>query len=91
MDNIYLLAIALAAGLVACILVLWRRRPRLITPQAQPTRDPVESEFANVFFNKTKTDRERIVALWMTRKKCSRLEAMRFAVDDWRKDQRTWR
>jgi hypothetical protein len=51
----------------------------------------IEVEFKNVFFNRTASRRERIVAHWMKLKNCSRSEAMRMAIDDWRKDQRSWR
>jgi hypothetical protein len=52
---------------------------------------PIEIEFENVFFNRTANRRERIVAHWMKLKNCSRSEAMRLAIDDWQKDQRSWR
>jgi hypothetical protein len=51
----------------------------------------IEREFKNVFFNKTSDDRERIISVWMVRRQCTRYEAMRFAVDEWRSGQRTWR
>jgi hypothetical protein len=92
-----LLALAVIAIAAGAVLVLWRWRTGAST-QALPEPaglvgdDPqVVREFKNVFFNRTQVDRERIISFWVKRSRCSRGEAMRLAVEDWRKDQRTWR
>ena len=56
-----------------------------------PPVRPIENEFRNVFFNKTKDEHERIIAFWKTKKRCTRVEAMRHAIDDLLRDTRSWR
>ncbi len=46
----------------------------------------IEEEFRTVFFSRAKADRERIITHWMTTKAVGRTEAMRLAIEDWRKD-----
>lgn len=56
-------------------------------PPASPSKnDDIEAEFRNVFFNTASADRERIISHWMKTEAVSRTEAMRLAVEDWRKD-----
>ena len=93
-----LLKLAIAVGAVAIAVVLWlwvkRQNQRRILPRPSEliADDPLAlRDFRNVFFNLTEVDRERIIKVWMNRSQCSRSEAMRLAVEDWRKDQRTWR
>jgi hypothetical protein len=72
---------------------------RIPLPRARSRRDgqapdddrKVERDFNNVFFNKTPAERERIIFGYMNSSGCSRTEAMRRAVEDWRKDNRSWR
>ena len=52
---------------------------------SQPDRD-VQIAFANVFAVMTDTRREALIAMHMRRKGCSRIEAMRVAVEEQRKD-----
>ncbi len=62
------------------------------TAQPQPAgaqkNDALETEFKNVFFNKTSADRERIISNWMNVNSVDRTEAMRLAIEDWRADNR---
>lgn len=48
----------------------------------------LEQEFANVFFNLSIADRARTLERIMNQKGCNRTEAMRFAVEEWRQEQR---
>ena len=61
-------------------------------PQPQPAdarkNDALETEFKNVFFNRTSADRERIISHWMDVKSVDRAEAMRLAIEEWREDNR---
>jgi hypothetical protein len=82
-----LLAFAVAlAGAIAFAVWRWRIRRERVTAEAKIT-----GEFKNVFFNRTETDRERMISFWMNRSVCNRAEAMRLAIENWRKDQRSWR
>ena len=56
--------------------------------QPDPLEEQVTREFKSVFFNTTVKDHERIVAFWMQKRSCGRVEAMRCAIEDWRRDQR---
>ena len=59
--------------------------------RADPAKnDRTEEEFRTVFFSRAKADRERIIAHWMTTKSVGRTEAMRLAIEDWRKDNRRY-
>ena len=63
-------------------------------PRAQRYEDAVseaEATFNNVFSTKSAADRERIIKRYMTAKTCNRDAAIRYAVDEWRKDNRSWR
>jgi hypothetical protein len=48
----------------------------------------VERDFNNTFTFKTKAERERIVLYYMKKFGCNRTEAMRRAIEDWKKDNR---
>ena len=92
--ELLLVAVLAVAGAVG--LTMWRGliHRRRVKPQRDGT--PVDDarvvrDFNNVFFSRTQADRERIISFWMGRSSCSRTEAMRLAVEDWRKEQRTWR
>lgn len=60
-------------------------------PKPERVRSPIEREFINVFFNKTEADRERIIELWIQKKQCSREEAITLALEQWQRDNRSWR
>ena len=60
-------------------------------PDSGPVDDAVETEFRGVFFNRTSADRERIISYWMQKRGVNRTEAMRLAMEDWRKDTRAGR
>lgn len=48
----------------------------------------VEREFKQVFFNLTADGHERVIQGTMIRKRCTRIEAMRIAIEEWRSDNR---
>jgi hypothetical protein len=48
----------------------------------------VEREFKQVFFNLTADGRERVIQGTMIKKRCTRVEAMRLAIEEWRADNR---
>jgi hypothetical protein len=78
------------------LLAVWRDKrgaQGTALPEFGETGDDrqVTREFKNVFFNLTEVDRERIISALIKRSRCTRTEAMRLAIDDWRKDQLTWR
>lgn len=56
------------------------------SPQDAQKNDVIEAEFKSVFFSRTSADRERIISHWMRAKSVSRTEAMRLAIEDWRRD-----
>jgi hypothetical protein len=51
----------------------------------------VEKEFKSVFAIKADSDRERMVAAYMQDRGLTRSEAMQLLIDQWRRDNRTWR
>jgi hypothetical protein len=56
------------------------------------TLDPrIERQFSKVFIRASKEGKEAIIKGWTDRKKCSREEAMRLAVEEWRVQNRSWR
>jgi hypothetical protein len=71
--------VALAMG-VAAILVWWLLRRR-----AERLR--IERRFNTVFSMMSKQGKQDLIQRWMIKKKCSRREAMRLAVEDWRSDR----
>ena len=51
--------------------------------------DPrIEREFNKVFMMTSKEGKEALIKRWTDRKKCGRGEAMRLAVEEWRRDNR---
>ena len=59
-------------------------------PQQKAQRiDPrIEHEFNRLFMTTTKEGKEALIERWMARQKCGRLEAMRLAVEEWRRENR---
>lgn len=51
----------------------------------------LELEYANVFAFMNEIDRERVISSYMARRACDREGAIAAAIDDWRKDNRSWR
>ena len=51
--------------------------------------DPgIEHEFNKVFMTTSKEGKQALIKGWMDRKKCDREEAMRLAIEEWRRDNR---
>jgi hypothetical protein len=56
------------------------------------TVDPrIEHQFNKVFIRASKEGKEAIIEGWTDWNKCSREEAMRLAVEEWRVQNRSWR
>ena len=67
-----------------------QKAPRQKAPkQKAPKIGPrIEHEFKRVFMTTTKEGKEALIKRWMARQKCGRLEAMRLAVEEWRRENR---
>lgn len=50
--------------------------------------EAVEREFKQVFFNLTNDGRERVIQGTMIKRRCTRVNAMRIAIEEWRSDNR---
>ena len=75
-----LTAIALLAGAALILLFLpWK------TQRVDPR---IMHEFNKVFMTTSKEGKEALIERWMARKKCGRLEAMRLALEEWRRENR---
>ena len=48
----------------------------------------IERDFRNIFMVISTGGKEALIKRWMDRKKCDRLEAMRLAVEEWRRENR---
>jgi hypothetical protein len=62
----------------------WLRRDR----QGGAADAQSEREFRTVFSMTSQAGKEAIIERWMRRQGCSRSEAMRLAVEEWRRDNR---
>ena len=82
-----LTAMILFAGtaLVSSFL-LWKAGP--LHQKAQGIDRGIEREFNRVFMTTSKEGKEALIKRWTDRKKCNRREAMRLAVEEWRRDNR---
>ena len=49
---------------------------------------PIEREFNKVFMTTSKEGKEALIEGWTDRRKCSRGEAMRLAIEEFRRDNR---
>jgi hypothetical protein len=80
MDRLMLTVIgaAAAAALIGALVWHWRRRNGI----SRTTGHPIERDFRNVFAMTSKERQEAMITGLMDRKKCTRLEAMRLAVED---------
>jgi len=75
--------IALATGATA-LLVWWFWRWKA-------ERARIEHEFNKVFMTTSKEGKAALIRRWIDKKKCGRGEAMRLAVDEWRRETRSHR
>jgi hypothetical protein len=62
-------------------------------PQPQIARDrgrqsEIQRDFARVFSMTSAQGKENMIRRWMDRSGCDRTEAMRLAVEEWRRDNR---
>ena len=73
------------------------RKTQRLAPQNAQRPDPkkaqridtrIEHEFNRLFMTTTKEGKEGLIERWMARQKCGRLEAMRLAVEEWRRENR---
>ena len=62
-----------------------RKAPRQKAPKIGPR---IEHEFNKLFMTTSKEGKEALIRRWMARQKCSRVEAMRLAVEEWRRENR---
>ena len=62
--------------------------PGLPHQKAQRIDSRIEHEFNRLFMTTTKEGKEALIERWMARQKCGRLEAMRLAVEEWRRENR---
>ena len=60
--------------------------PPLLHQKAQRVDWRIEYEFNKVFMKTSKEGKQALIERWIDRKKCSREEAMRLAVDELRRD-----
>jgi hypothetical protein len=61
-----------------------RLNPGLLRRMTQRVDPEIEHEFNKVFMFASKEGKEALIKGWRDRKKCSRGEAMRLAVEEWR-------
>jgi len=83
MDSAQIALLALGA-LVVGVAIYWFFRPKVSTAE----RQQIERDFLNVFMTTSAEGKEALIKRWMDRKKCDRLEAMRLAVEEWRRENR---
>jgi hypothetical protein len=99
MDQNTLILACLGAIVLLGLLVWFKARHAdkwtRTTPRARSStvvrRSSNETKFMTVFFNKTAQDRERIIAYWIKKKKCTREDAMKAAIEDLHLETRSWR
>ena len=48
----------------------------------------IEHEFNRLFMTTSKEGKEALIRRWMARQKCGRPEAMRLAIEEWRRENR---
>jgi hypothetical protein len=85
-----LVLVAVAAGVIGLILwlVYHNRGPRPRTTAAGTADAQAEREFRAVFSMTSQAGKEALIDKWMRRKGCDRSQAMRLAVEEWRRDNR---
>jgi hypothetical protein len=57
-------------------------------PHQKAQRVGIEHEFNKLLMTASKEGKEALIGLWMARQKCGRLEAMRLATEEWRRENR---
>ena len=82
MDQLVLLIPAVLGVLIVGSALYWFSR------DARAQREQIERDFRNVFMTTSTEGKEALIKRWMDRKKCSRPEAMRLAVEEWRRENR---
>jgi hypothetical protein len=84
-----LLLTAMALLLAGAALVLsfpyWKG---LLYQKARGVDPQIEREFNRVFTMTSKEGKEALIKRWTDKKQCGRGEAMRLAVEEWRRDNR---
>jgi hypothetical protein len=80
MQQEFWIIVALLAG---AALVWWflQRKGDRVDPR-------IEHEFNKVFMTTSKEGKEGLIQRWIDKKKCSRGEAMRLAIEEWRRENR---
>ena len=65
-------------------------KPRYHAVEAVQTgsNTAIETDFRKVFMLTSQEGKEALISDWMQRKNCNRVEAMRLAVEEWRRDNR---
>ena len=81
-----LLVLLLGAGVVYYLLQQRTTQPQWSVPNTR--RSQIEQDFARVFSMTSAQGRERLIKRWMDRSGCDRIEAMRLATEEWRRDNR---
>jgi hypothetical protein len=89
------LLVLLFAG-VAFYLLHQRTQPRWPIPHARRSeldrsvgsQSEIQRDFSRVFSMVSVQGREGLIKRWMDRSGCDRTEAMRLAIDEWRRDNR---
>jgi hypothetical protein len=68
----------------------WKKRvgPWLSRLKTQRVDPAIERDFKNVFMTASKEGKEALIQRWINKKQCSRSDAMRLAVEEWRRDNR---
>jgi hypothetical protein len=62
--------------------------PGLPHQKAKRVDPRIEHEFNKLFMTTSKEGKEALIERWMARQKCGRLEAMRLATEEWRRENR---
>jgi len=91
--------LCLLAGLAAFLAVIYATAPKYLKKanpldglrrdrQGDAADAQSEREFRAVFGMTSQAGKEAMIERWMRRQGCSRSEAMRLAVEEWRRDNR---
>jgi Flp pilus assembly protein CpaB len=90
MTDTNLILVLVAAAVLAGLIAWWFRHGRGASPQVQrrAANSQAEKEFRTVFSMTSPAAKEAMIERWMRREGCDRSEAMRRAVEEWRRDNR---
>lgn len=90
-----LLLVLFGAGVIYYLLQLGRQHRLMAAAGWQPETARnrrrqlnIQRDFARVFSMTGADGKERLIRRWMDRAGCDRTEAMRLAVEEWRRDNR---